>query len=463
MWLLRADTARLQYFNIAPPKYAILSHVWGDHEQPFQDTQELALIHENPREHVPDKIKKCCMCAEMHGFKLLWIDTCCIDKTSSAELSEAINSMYQWYAAATVCYVYLEDVWGWPADISLPEVAVEVTPSLNILGSPVFQRLCSSRWFTRGWTLQELIAAKKARFVTRDWHLLGTKEELAALLTLVTGVNADVLTFSKSVTSIPVAERMSWASRRQTTRLEDEAYSLMGIFGVSMPTIYGEGRRAFRRLQEEVMKSCADHSLFVWGPTVSFPARFLRNAPKPRAAPNQSLFADSPADFDEAFRIAPMPIDVFWDALRQQLLQTHTTVSESLRTAMQRMPEFTVTSYGIRAHLPIIEGHTISVAILACHARREPPLGLVLRRQTPNSPIYEVGASLTIAGETLVPESEFKYDSTRLAALLGSDTQWCYARCIRFDAADPLTQRLLGLTDNPVMYEWKDIYIQQQY
>ncbi|TFK83421.1 HET-domain-containing protein [Polyporus arcularius HHB13444] len=284
MWFLRTSRAELRHFSQLPQRYAILSHVWGDDEQSFQDIRTLHTTHagsgkDNPRARASPKIRGCCIYAEAQGFEWLWVDTCCIDKTSSAELSEAINSMYQWYARAAVCYVYLHDV------------SAGADPSAR---KSSFRW---SKWFTRGWTLQELIAPKRVYFLSHDWVQLGDKALFARLLEEITGIDVNVLTFHVELSSVPVAKRMQWASRRITTRIEDEAYSLMGIFGVHMATIYGEGRQAFRRLQEEIMKNIADHSLLTWGlglPGDHFAGRYLIK-PMMRC----SLLARSAADFQK--------------------------------------------------------------------------------------------------------------------------------------------------------------------
>ncbi|RDX49958.1 HET-domain-containing protein [Lentinus brumalis] len=217
-------------------RFAIISHVWSaDGEQPYQDLLR-----------VQDDIRDCCAYALADGFDFLWIDSCCIDKTSSAELSEAINSMYTWYSLSTVCYAFLQDVDS-DEDPRLPLSA--------------FRR---SRWHTRGWTLQELIAPRVVVFVSATWRSLGTKGQLADVIEEVTGVDRGVLLHTTPLTSVTVARRMSWAARRVTTRKEDEAYSLMGIFGVNMPAIYGEGALAFGRLQEEILKQVPDQTIFVW-------------------------------------------------------------------------------------------------------------------------------------------------------------------------------------------------------
>lgn len=229
MYLINANSLTLKYFDSSDiPKYAILSHTWGQDEMTFED------INAPPQEHVHKrgelKVKNTCAQALKDGLGWAWVDTCCIDKKSSAELSEAINSMYRYYQEATVCYAYLADV---DAD-----------------AAQHFERSRHSRWYTRGWTLQELIAPIAVRFFSSEWVELGERGDLAPLLEKITRIPSEVLQgISPKMYSIAV--RFSWASRRETTRLEDEAYCLMGLLDVNMPLLYGEGRKAFTRLQRD--------------------------------------------------------------------------------------------------------------------------------------------------------------------------------------------------------------------
>ncbi|TBU53835.1 heterokaryon incompatibility protein-domain-containing protein [Dichomitus squalens] len=192
------------------------------------------------------KIRQACRVARKAGYRYLWIDSCCIDKTSSSELSESINSMYQWYGRANVCFAHLADV---PSDDD-PRAA-----------QSAFRR---SRWFTRGWTLQELIAPLNVIFLSDDWNVIGTKLTLVSPIEDITSIPAEALLHTKSLDDFSVAQRLSWAAKRATTRVEDQAYSLLGTFDITMPTLYGEGERAFRRLQEEIVRRVPDQSLFAW-------------------------------------------------------------------------------------------------------------------------------------------------------------------------------------------------------
>ncbi|KAK4188603.1 het domain-containing protein [Podospora australis] len=239
MRLLQTDALQVVNFvDDLNPRYAILSHTSGHDEVTYQHIQSLPIAQ---RMLGFSKIKNACKLAKSEGFEYIWIDTCCIDKTSSAELSEAISSMYSWYQRAAICYAYLADVDFQPAKINVAH----------------------SRWFTRGWTLQELIAPAEVLFYSTDWQFLGRKTELAEMLSGITGIDTSILTGADH-SFVSVARKMFWAAKRQTTRLEDMAYCLMGLFSVNMPLIYGEGSKAFIRLQEEIIKINDDHSIFAW-------------------------------------------------------------------------------------------------------------------------------------------------------------------------------------------------------
>ena len=230
-----------------------MSHVWGrpEEEDTFVHVRGLsgAPIEERWSKLSP-KVRDCCTyTAGRLGFEWVWIDTCCIDKSSSTELSEAINSMYRWYSSAAICLAYLHDV----------DDGVDRTKDRG----PDWT-VPRSNWFTRGWTLQELIAPKHVIFLSRGWSLLGSKFALASEISLKTGIDVSVLTGTCSCTEISVGRRFQWASWRKTTREEDQAYSLMGIFQIYMPVIYGEGGAALRRLQEEIIRTTSDHTLFTW-------------------------------------------------------------------------------------------------------------------------------------------------------------------------------------------------------
>ncbi|KAI1846292.1 hypothetical protein JX266_007497 [Neoarthrinium moseri] len=256
MRLLNTETRQLEEPNPVP-KYAILSHTWGNEEITFNDLQNGTA--ERFKEGY-SKLDGFCKRASENGYGYVWIDTCCIGKSSSAELSEAINSMFSWYQGSDVCYIYLDDV---PTDDDVVHPA---------------SAFCKSRWFNRGWTLQELIASRKRLFFSASWDLLrpsvtklgkvGKLRQSARVMRVVetiTGIPVSVIDHSTTVFQYSVATRMSWASKRKTTRVEDEAYCLMGLFQINMPLMYGEGPRAMRRLQEEIIRSSTDQSILAWG------------------------------------------------------------------------------------------------------------------------------------------------------------------------------------------------------
>ncbi|OSC99911.1 HET-domain-containing protein [Trametes coccinea BRFM310] len=304
MWLLSTNRVQLQHFHSpaeVPGGYAILSHVWQDHEETFQQIQSLQHSGQEVA-HAYDirpKIHGSVNVARWLGYAWVWIDTVCIDKTNSTELEEAINSMFRWYAESSVCLAYLADV---PDDCH-----VEAPQS-------TFRK---SKWFTRGWTLQELIAPRQLLFMSEGWKCLGTKASLADLVEEITGIDAEVLTFRRVLDHVSVARRMSWASGRVTSKVEDEAYSLMGLFDVSMSTIYGEGKNAFRRLQEEIMKRSPDHTLFAWGNIMSDAAEtWTSQTHRHKKDIISSLFAPSPTAFKRTGAAHPVRLtSVHLDAM----------------------------------------------------------------------------------------------------------------------------------------------------
>ncbi|KAH8588962.1 heterokaryon incompatibility protein-domain-containing protein [Bisporella sp. PMI_857] len=243
MKVLDTRVVRLKDINESEEPYAILSHTWGRDEVLFEDMT--AMNGYGAQKLGYAKVRTACAKALGDGYKSIWIDTCCIDKKSSAELSEAINSMFRWYKKAKVCYALLSDV----STIEDIDKAKEKSE---------FWR---SRWFTRGWTLQELLAPRKLEFFSSSWEYIGSKISLASYISKVTLINIEYL-HGEDLRSASVAQRMSWASRRTTTRTEDIAYCLLGIFDINMPLLYGEGDRAFRRLQDEILRTSNDESIF---------------------------------------------------------------------------------------------------------------------------------------------------------------------------------------------------------
>jgi hypothetical protein len=224
--------------------YAILSHTWTGQEVTYQDLISGAGKSKSGYE----KIKFCGEQATRDGLQYFWVDTCCIDKSDPAELSKAINSMFRWYRNAKKCYVYLADVStaGENADVQASQSVWEVA----------FQ---SSKWFTRGWTLQELIAPVVVEF-SQERKLLGDKKSLEKLIYEITQIPIQALR-GNPFSDFSIAERKGWAAQRQTTEEEDIVYCLLGLCEVSMPTIYGEGKKAaLKRLEMTVKGFSQDES-----------------------------------------------------------------------------------------------------------------------------------------------------------------------------------------------------------
>lgn len=258
------------------PKYAILSHRWLDGEVSLKDMQDGTATTKAGY----SKIKQCCAQAIKDDLKYAWVDTCCIDKSSSADLNEAVNSMYKWYQGATVCYAYLSDVST--SDLSDDDASFR-----------------NSAWFTRGWTLQELIAPSRVEFYNSSWQNIGARDLLTTTISEITNIDIAMLE-GGDPEDFSVAKRMSWAATRTTTRPEDRAYSLLGLFSVNMPMLYGEGDRAFIRLQEEIMKHSDDQSIFAW-------------KRDDRLSWRSGLLATSPSDFEGCSNI--VRTGVIWNRI----------------------------------------------------------------------------------------------------------------------------------------------------
>jgi hypothetical protein len=222
------------------PPYAILSHTWKEgQEVTFKDL----MGGTGKSKSGYDKIRFCGQQAKHDGLQYFWVDTCCIDKSNHAELQEAINSMFRWYQNAAKCYVYLSDVSK--AKRKASDQFSEFT------WEPAFRE---SRWFIRGWTLQELLAPGSVEFFSREGKQLGSKRTLERQIHEITGI-AVIALRGTPLSKFSVEERLSWARYRETTRKEDKAYSLLGIFDIFMPLIYGEGEEhAFKRLKKKIDK-----------------------------------------------------------------------------------------------------------------------------------------------------------------------------------------------------------------
>ncbi|PIL28868.1 hypothetical protein GSI_08914 [Ganoderma sinense ZZ0214-1] len=342
---------------------------------------------DDPR--ISEKVRQACAVARAHGHRLLWVDACCIDRTSSAELSEAMNAMFRWYRDASVCYAFLPDVPPSGAQSAEDgggedgEDEDEGSAERGHVGedddsqdprdeNSAFRH---SRWFRRGWTLQELIAPRVVVFLSLDWRFLGTKASLAKVVQAVTGIDRRVLLHRMRLDEVSVAQRMAWAASRKTTRIEDEAYSLLGIFDVHMPTLYGEGRRAFIRLQEEIVKRIPDQSLFTWGdgrylPTSALDARRTPDSAKtststaasgqcrirfesaPAAGTTGTLFADSPQRFGGGWSVRPLSHEQF---VRRLGLSPSDVDSSGSGSGSELAPwKHATTPYGVRTQIPLI-------------------------------------------------------------------------------------------------------------
>ncbi|PIL27626.1 hypothetical protein GSI_10778 [Ganoderma sinense ZZ0214-1] len=306
--------------SIAPQQYASSNPPYHRHS-----SHTLSILADR---RVSEKIRRACAIACTQGYRYIWIDSSCINKTSSSELSEAINSMFVWYRDSAVCYAFLADV---PRD-----------EDLRAPGS----RFRYSRWFKRGWTLQELIAPRDVVFLSREWSVLGSKSSLSSLIEEITGIPHSILTHKLPLAKVSVAVRMSWASHRETSRTEDKAYSLMGIFDISIAPLYGEGERAFVRLQTEILRSLPDQSIFAWGKLSLNPLplpgshREDRDARRLGCITTGSLLASSPRDFDGASgTVRPLP---------------HDTYFQRLGVTDHPLPDYAPTPYGLRASLPLL-------------------------------------------------------------------------------------------------------------
>jgi len=311
----------LEFCDDETTEYAILSHRWIAQEVDYDEMVELANIALKERDEIRrrdgyQKILQSCKQAQKDRYKWLWVDTCCIDKRSSAELSEAINSMYRWYENAKVCYAYLHDVPG----SSFPTASdKERYPHFN--GWP--------EWFSRGWTLQELIAPSNVQFFNKDWDLIGDKRMLAPTLHNITGIPVHILTDGFFGNRPCVAQIMSWAAHRKTTRVEDRAYSLMGLLDVNMPMLYGEGKKAFHRLQLEIIRASNDQSIFAWQWNVR----------------TGSILADDPGYFRYCGRMELMGHDEFIRFLKFSVPE------EELDSIKDQLGTFPITNRGIQIWL----------------------------------------------------------------------------------------------------------------
>ncbi|KAL4076540.1 heterokaryon incompatibility protein-domain-containing protein [Scleroderma yunnanense] len=343
------QTRVLEFCDDEATKYAILSHRWTEQEVTYDEMIDFAKMGVEERDEIRGrrgykKILDSCSQAKRDGYEWLWVDTCCIDKRSSAELSEAINSMYRWYEHSGVCYAYLHDVLG-----SFFPTESNVGWYLRSRGWP--------EWFSRGWTLQEMIAPRNLQFFNEDWQPIGSKRTLAPTLAKITRVPQHVLINGLTSNRPCVAQIMSWAADRNTTRVEDRAYSLLGLLDVNMPMLYGEGKRAFQRLQLEIIRTSNDQSIFAWGSN---------------GGNNQtrSVLADDPSFFRDCNEMELMDFDEFLESLKEYIPEQELPLIEE-----DRFGVFPITNRGIHIWLllyPLDGFSSVFKASLPC---RFGPLG----------------------------------------------------------------------------------------
>ncbi|KAK1755848.1 heterokaryon incompatibility protein-domain-containing protein [Echria macrotheca] len=341
MRLLNIKTRELEpFFGKPAPPYAVLSHTWGrdEDELSFDDARDGRWDKAGSKA----KFDGCAAQALKDGLVYIWIDTCCIDKTNSVELNEAINSMFRWYEEARVCYVYL-------AEFSTGD-GFRNTSSVN---------LPPTSWFRRGWTLQELLAPRELRFYDQSWNLLGDRRTVAKPVSTLTGIPLPFLAKYKQLKDASVAQRMSWASTRVTKREEDLAYCLIGIFGISMAMNYGERlTKAFDRLQRKIMEEIEDDSILAWG----FGSNGISRASAETATGlSAGALAQSPSDFAGCGGIVAFPRANF---------------SERLLFS----PGF------IQATVPLTELDGATFGMLRCGLGRDKqkPIGIPLRHEQQN-------------------------------------------------------------------------------
>ena len=245
MRLINTTTYDFEEYFVRPiPSYAILSHRWGRREATYQSYRRGRGKDGSGNKKVINfcKFAK----AQRSPYGHVWVDTCCINKQDRPELSESVNSMYQWYQNARACFVYLRD-------LPPKEEAHEKERSY------AFRK---SEWFRRGWTLQELLAPPRVIFCDQTWKFYGVKSRLSQEIEDITGIAKPFLNGAYKPCQASMAMRMSWASRRQTSKPEDKAYCLLGLFDVNISLLYGENEKAFMRLQEEILKRSDDESIF---------------------------------------------------------------------------------------------------------------------------------------------------------------------------------------------------------
>lgn len=228
------------------PSYAVLSHTWSRNQEDEVTFHDIVL-GEGRRKVGYEKLRFCGRQAKQDGLDFFWIDTCCIDKTDIEELQTSVSLMYQTYERAEKCYALLSDV------------SMGFVEEGEALASRDWESsFAQSRWFTRGWTLQELLAPHSVEFYSQEGIYIGSKHTLTKQLNTISGISIQALQ-GQELDTFDIDERLSWAKSRETTMEEDMAYCLFGIFGISMKIDYGEGRqKAWARLLDVIQGQRAD-------------------------------------------------------------------------------------------------------------------------------------------------------------------------------------------------------------
>ncbi|KAK4498320.1 hypothetical protein PRZ48_010978 [Zasmidium cellare] len=295
MRLLNVHSLQLEKYDDIEetPEYAILSHRWSKNEMRFGhfqgadwDTLRKSAIDGGKEDEIGiAKILSACAVTKSFALDYLWIDTCCIDGSSSTEVTQAINSMFRWYQRASVCLAYLFDVSTDTSELGhMIDRRLYARKKTQILRIGPFE---DSQWFRRGWTLQELLAPPELVFYDHAWRRIGVKTDMTKQIQAATRIDPKYLTGDFEDASI--ATKLSWVSDRTTTLPDDMAYCMVGILGVSMDTRYGEEERAFMRLQELLIEKVADDSIFAWtDPTLSPSQGLGLLAPSPACFRNSS-------------------------------------------------------------------------------------------------------------------------------------------------------------------------------
>ncbi|KAF5343771.1 hypothetical protein D9758_015338 [Tetrapyrgos nigripes] len=251
--LINTCTIKLEEFpsDDSIPPYAILSHCWTEGQEisyeEMVNCRSPTWLSSISFKSGYEKIVAACRQARRTGLAYIWIDTCCINKGDHGQQSQDINSMFDYYKNSEVCYVYLSDYHSPRFDIrAMYDRAFEISPT--------------PRWFSRGWTLQELIAPSSVEFFDAEWKRCGDSWTLSLSLRRITGISEDVLEFGYGNMDVGLVERMSWAIKRETTKEEDRAYCLLGLLDVAMEPHYGEGvESAFERLSNVLHERYPGH------------------------------------------------------------------------------------------------------------------------------------------------------------------------------------------------------------